>query len=59
MEMEFSEWLREMGKGQWVKGMESALWVMQGMPGRGGKLAVASRRERFRFCCCSRSFCLS
>ena len=38
--------------------MESALWVLQGMPGRGGKLAAASRRERFRFCSCSASFCL-
>jgi hypothetical protein len=27
-------------------------------PGRGGKLAAASRRERFRVCSCSASFCL-
>ncbi len=24
---------RGMGKGEWDKGMESALWVLQGMPG--------------------------
>ena len=35
----------EMGKGEWVKGMESALWIMQG-------------RRRFRVCSCFRSFCL-
>jgi len=34
---------RGMGKGEWDKGMESALWVVQGTPGRGGKLAAASR----------------
>jgi hypothetical protein len=28
------------------------------LPTRGGKLAAASRRERFRFCSCSASFCL-
>ena len=39
--------------------MDSALWVMQGAPGRSGKLAAASRRERFRFCSCSGSFCLT
>ena len=39
-----------MGNREWVKGMESALWVRQGKPGRGGKLAAASRRERFRLC---------
>ena len=38
--------------------MDSALWVAQGRPGCGGKLAAASRRERFRFCTCSASFCL-
>ena len=43
------EWIKEMGKGNGFsggkgKGMESALWVMQGRPGRGGKLAAASRR---------------
>jgi hypothetical protein len=31
---------------------------MQGTPGRGGNLAAASRRERFRVCSCSGSFCL-
>lgn len=30
----------------------------KGPPGRGGKLAAASRRERFRVCSCSGSFCL-
>ena len=39
--------------------MDSALWVLQGMPGRGGKLAAASRRECFRVCSCSASLCLS
>ena len=39
--------------------MDSALWVAQGRPGRGGKLSAASRRERFRFCSCSASLCLS
>jgi len=39
--------------------MESALWVMQGRPGRGGQLAAASRRERFRLCSCCVSLCLS
>ena len=43
------EWIKEMANGKWVrggkgKGMDSALWVMQGMPGRGGKLAAASGR---------------
>jgi hypothetical protein len=34
-----------MVKGRKGKGMDSALWVMQGdCPGRGGKLAAASRR---------------
>jgi hypothetical protein len=57
-----------MGKGKWKwvrdgrdKGMDSALsqskW--KGTPGRGGKLAAASRRERFRFCSCYASLCLS
>ena len=27
------EWIKEMVKGGRAKGMESALWVMQGMPG--------------------------
>jgi len=31
-------------KGKRGKGMEPALWVVQGTPGRGGKLAAASRR---------------
>lgn len=30
----------------------------KGLPGRCGKLAAASRRERFRVCSCSGSFCL-
>ncbi len=52
-----------MANGKWVrggraKGMESALSSLQGAPGRGGKLAAASRRERFRFCSCSASLCL-
>ena len=38
------KWVRGMDKGGRAKGMDSALWVMQGMPGRGGKLAAASRR---------------
>ena len=55
-----------MAKGKWVrggraKGMDSALWMMQGgmgkeLPGRGGNPAAASRRERFRVCSCSGSF---
>src|SRR5437016_11299599 len=49
---------REKGEGARGKGMDSALCVVQGMPGRGGKLAAASRRERFRVCSCSGSFCL-
>src|SRR2546430_17539758 len=53
-----------MAKGKWVragraKGMDSALWVLQGRPGRGGKLAAASRHERFRVCSCCVSLCLS
>jgi hypothetical protein len=39
--------------------MVSALWVVQETPGHGGKLASASRRERFRFCSCCGSLCLS
>jgi len=39
--------------------MESALWVLQGRPGRGGQLAAASRGERFRACSCCASLCLS
>src|ERR1700739_5010256 len=39
--------------------MVSALWVVQGSPERGGKLAAAFRRERFRFCGCCGSLCLS
>ena len=31
----------------------------RGLPGRGGKFAAASRRERFRFCSCCGSLCLS
>jgi len=59
------EWTSEMANGKWVrggrgKGMDSALWVMQGgLPGGGGKLASASRRERFRVCSFSASWCLS
>jgi hypothetical protein len=47
-----------MEKGPIDKEMVSALWVMQGTPECGGKLAAASRRERFRFCSCSASLCL-
>ncbi len=52
-----------MANGKWVrggrdKGMDSALWVVQGMPGRGGQQAAASGRERFRFCSCCVSLCL-
>jgi hypothetical protein len=53
--MGIKEWNNGMGRG---KGMVSALWVVQGLPGRGGKLAAASRSERFRFCCCSASLCV-
>src|SRR5882672_4518306 len=48
----------EEGKGQ-VNGFR--LVVRQGksqLRGRGGKLAAASPRERFRVCSCSGSFCL-
>ena len=31
-------------RGNGLRGMASALWVMQWRPGRGGKLAAASRR---------------
>ncbi len=45
------EWIKEMRKGNGLgggraKGMESALWVMQGT------------RERFRFCSWAASLCL-
>jgi len=39
-----SEWVRGMDKKNGLRGMESALWMLQGKPGRGGKLAAASRR---------------
>jgi hypothetical protein len=54
--MDIKEWNNGMGRGQ---GMVSALWVMQGLPGRGGKLAAASRRERLRYFGCCVSLCLS
>jgi len=43
------EWIKEMANGKWVRGgrdqgMDSALWVMQWRPERGGKLAAAFRR---------------
>ena len=45
------EWIKEMANGKWVRGgrangMDSALWLSKGKgrPGRGGKLAAASRR---------------
>jgi hypothetical protein len=46
-------WIRENGIGEWVRGMdkrnglrrmESALWILQGRPERGGQLAAAFRR---------------
>ena len=46
----------EKGKGQ-VNGVRP-VGNARGLPGRGGKLAAASRRERFRVCSCSGSFCL-
>jgi len=54
----------QMVNGKWVrggraKGMESALSSLQGRPGRGGQLAAASRRERFRACSCCASLRLS
>jgi len=33
-----------MGKGNGLRGMESALWLLQGTPERGGQLAAAFRR---------------
>jgi len=33
-----------MDQDEWVRGMVSALWMLQGRPERGGKLAAASRR---------------
>jgi len=33
-----------MDQGKWDQGMDSALWVVQGTPERGGKLAAAFRR---------------
>jgi hypothetical protein len=44
MEVERENGNQRMGKGEWVKGMVSALWVAQGRPERGGKLAAAFRR---------------
>jgi len=46
-------WIRENGIGEWVRGMdernglrgmESALWMLQGRPERRGKLAAALGR---------------
>src|SRR6266566_5373648 len=47
--------LKEMGSGNGLRPVGNA----RGLPGRGGKLAAASRRERFRFCSCCGSLCLS
>jgi len=33
-----------MDQGKWDQGMDSALWVVQGTLGRGGKFAAASER---------------
>ncbi len=41
------------------KGMESALWVMQGSRDAAALLGAASRLERFRFGSCPVSLCLS
>jgi hypothetical protein len=54
------------GKGRNGRGQGASEWIppcgkareKQLPPGRGGKLAAASRRERFRVCSCSGSFCL-
>jgi hypothetical protein len=59
-EMEGSQREELMGEGirEWIppcaKAKEKRL-----PPGHGGKLAAASRSERFRVCSCSGSFCLS
>ncbi len=45
---------RDKGQGNGFRPVGNA----RGLPGRGGKLAAASRRERFRFCSCSASLCL-
>src|SRR2546429_8470214 len=57
---------RVKGKGRNGRGQGASEWIppcgkakeKQLPPGRGGKLAAASRRERFRVCSCSASFCL-
>src|SRR2546429_2857718 len=57
---------RVKGKGRNGRGQGASEWIppcgkakeKQLPPGRGGKLAAASRRERFRVCSCSGSFCL-
>jgi hypothetical protein len=54
------------GKGRNGRGQGASEWIppcgkakeKQLLPGRGGKLAAASRRERFRFCSCAASLCL-
>src|SRR5256884_3175568 len=58
---------RVKGKGRNGRGQGASEWIppcgkareKQLPPGRGGKLAAASRRERFRVCSCSGSFCLA
>ena len=58
---------RVKGKGRNGRGQGASEWIppcgkareKQLPPGRGGKLAAASRREGFRVCSCSGSFCLS
>src|SRR2546430_1165759 len=56
---------RVKGKGRNVRGQGASEWIPpcgkareKQLRGRGGKLAAASPRERFRVCSCSGSFCL-
>lgn len=47
----------EWDNGKWVKRMDSALSLLQGLPRRGGLLAAASRRKGFLSCSCFGSLC--
>src|SRR5579875_3004255 len=55
-----------MANGSCIRGGRAREWIPpcgeakeKELPGRGGKLAAASRRERVRLCGCFRSLCLA
>src|SRR5580700_5283496 len=55
-------WTTEMGewlKGEWVKGMVSALWVMRGRPDAAASLPPRPGADGSRVCVCFGSFCSS